>query len=113
MHPKVLSVVETHRGRELLATVTLEVELADLEYLADSCDCSLVEGSGGFEKALDSAAALRKIRDIDLASSPAPVAYKSDEPASSPPVENSKAKTDQELVDQAVTQLIQHEEHGA
>ena len=76
--PKVVAVNEVTVAGEMFATVTLQVPIEDLEQLINHCDIEAVEESAGLHHALDSGAAIAKIREAEAAahaaSEPAPPA---------------------------------------
>lgn len=108
MHPKILSVVETHRAGQALATVRLEVELVDLPALLAPCDISAIAETAGFDKAMDAALALDKIREAE--NDGRRRRHELELAAANKPVRESKAKSGQELVDHVVGQVVAREE---
>lgn len=101
--PRITSIVETHTPDGAKATITLQVDLVELEHILNACDLSGVQGAG-LEKIRDSAATLRKIREAEASSgaSPINVAAEPDEAPELPPAPASDGKTGQDLVDHLV-----------
>lgn len=100
--PRVTSIVETITPDGAKATITLQVDLVDLEHVLNACDLSGVQG-GGLEKIRDSAAALAKIREAEVSAGAPPVETEAPALPPAPPASESNAKTGQDLVDAVVS----------
>ncbi len=84
--PSVVAIAQTVTPDKQLASVTLHVDLVDLEAFLASVDVSAIKDSASYRDSLDSAAALGKIHEAESAAQSA---------ADVTPEQEAKAKRDE------------------